>query len=77
MSAETGKHQGNKDPRLKEATISEEREDSWENLREDFRTSDRAANRRIFSRVTINEELDIVEGWPPPERKKNLLAALA
>jgi hypothetical protein len=32
MSAETGKHQGNKDRRLKEATTSEEREDIWKNF---------------------------------------------
>jgi hypothetical protein len=38
MSAKTGKHKQNKDPRLKEATISEKREDSWENLQEDLQT---------------------------------------
>jgi hypothetical protein len=62
MSTETGKHQGNKDPRLKEATKSEERGDIWENLREDFRTGARRTNSRIVGGVMKNEELDSVEG---------------
>jgi hypothetical protein len=65
MSAETGKHQGNKDRRLEEAKISEEREDTWENLRENHRAGDREANLRIFWPVTKYQGLDIMVGSPP------------
>jgi hypothetical protein len=62
MSAETRKHQGNKDPRCREATITEEREDVEENLPENHRAGDREANFQIFCRFAENQELDIVEG---------------
>jgi hypothetical protein len=71
MSAEIWKHQASKDPRLKEATISEEREDVWENLREKHRTGNRKADSRIFCRVTKNQELDIVEGSSPSETEED------
>jgi hypothetical protein len=56
MSAETGNHQGNNDPRLKEAIVSEERVDIWENFREDHRTG----NREESSRITKNRGMGIV-----------------
>jgi hypothetical protein len=48
MSAETGKHHGNKYPRLEEVTVSEERENTWENLMENRQTGDHKADSRIF-----------------------------
>jgi hypothetical protein len=62
MSAEAGKLKGNKDPRLKEATITEKRGHIWENLREELQTGEREANSRIFYCVTKNQGPDIVEG---------------
>jgi hypothetical protein len=70
MSAKTRRHQGNKDPRLKEGTISEKREDIRQNLRETHVAGDRETSSRIFCRVTKNEELDIVEGLAPTETEK-------
>jgi hypothetical protein len=69
MPAETGKHQGNKDPRLKEAITSEEREGIGENLRENYRAGDREENSQIFCLVAKNE-LAIVEGWAPSKTEK-------
>jgi hypothetical protein len=46
----------------KQLRISEELEDVWENLREDFREGDCYTSSRIFCRVTKNQGLDIVEG---------------
>lgn len=65
MSAQTRKHRGNKDPKLKEATISEKQEDILENLQEDIQTGEHEVNRRIFYHVMKNEEPDIVEGSTP------------
>jgi hypothetical protein len=67
MSVETGKHQGNKDPMPKEATISEGREGIWENLRENRRTGNREVNCQILYWVAENQELGIVEGSAPCE----------
>jgi hypothetical protein len=47
-SRSTGKHYWNKDPKLKEATTSEEREHIRQNLRENNQAGDREANRQIF-----------------------------
>jgi hypothetical protein len=57
MAAETGKHQGNKDPMLKEAIISEEREDIWENLWENRCTGNHELNSGICW-VTKKQRLD-------------------
>jgi hypothetical protein len=40
MSVKTGRYQWNKDPRLKEATVSEEGEDIWHDLQGDPRAGD-------------------------------------
>jgi hypothetical protein len=61
MSAETGKHKRNKDPRLKKAIISEKQEDICKKLREDLQTGECKAKSRIFCRVTQNQELDVAE----------------
>jgi hypothetical protein len=71
MSAETGKHQGNKVRRLEEATISKERENTWENLRESHRAGYREANRQVFCPVTKNQGLDIVEGSTPETEEEH------
>jgi hypothetical protein len=71
MSAETGKHQRNRDTRLKEATISEKREDIWENFPEN-----REANSWTSCQVADNPG-HWGGGRPPPKWKKSLLAALA
>jgi hypothetical protein len=70
MSAETREPQGNKNPRLKEAIISEERKDIWEILREDFLIGHSEANSRIFCRVTNYQKLDVVEGSAPSETEE-------
>jgi hypothetical protein len=57
---ECRKQHWNKDPRLKEAAISEERKDIWENLRENHRIGDRKTNSLIYQTLK-NEGLDIVE----------------
>jgi hypothetical protein len=54
ISAETRNHQGNKDPRLKEATTSEERDGIGENLWENH---------------PVKNEL-VVEGWVPSKTEK-------
>jgi hypothetical protein len=71
MSAETREHQG-KDTRLKEATISEEREDIWENLRENHHTGNPEVNSWVFCWVVENQELNIVEGSAPSEMEKEI-----
>jgi hypothetical protein len=48
MLATTGRYQWNKDPRFKEATMSEEGEDIWQDLQGDPRDGDRRQNSRIF-----------------------------
>jgi hypothetical protein len=67
---ECGRQHWNKDSRLKEATISEKREDIWKNLRENRGTGNREANSRIFCRVTKNQGLDTVEGLVPSETEE-------
>jgi hypothetical protein len=61
MSTETGNHQGNKDPRLKEASTTEEPENIVENLRENHRSANREANSQISCLIMKKQGLDIVE----------------
>jgi hypothetical protein len=67
---ESGRQHWNKDPRLKEATISDEPEDMWENLRKNHRTGNREANSWIFCQVTKNQGLNTVEGSVPSETEE-------
>jgi hypothetical protein len=47
-SSKTGRHQWNKGPRLKEATMCEEGEDIWQDLEEDRRARSQEANSQNF-----------------------------
>jgi hypothetical protein len=71
MSARTRKHHGNKDPRLKEATSSEKREDILENLRENHWAGD--CKRTARSSIGLYEMRDwaLWKGWPPPKQKRD------
>jgi hypothetical protein len=65
--------QSNKDPKLKEATSSEEGEGIWHDLQGDPRAGDRKDNSRILRQDAKNEYQDIIEGLAPPKRKKKPL----
>jgi hypothetical protein len=67
---ETGKQQWNKDPRLKEAATSEEREDIGQDLLENHLAGDCEGNSWIFHLDSENEYQDIMDGPASSELEK-------
>jgi translation initiation factor IF-3 len=63
------RQQVNKGPKNKTATARQDREDIRGVRQEGFRTGVREASNRDVLRVAETEELDLVEGSAPPERK--------
>jgi hypothetical protein len=61
ISGETGRHQWNKEPRLKGATQSEEGEDIRQDLRENNRAGDREVKSLVFCQDTENACQNFVE----------------
>jgi hypothetical protein len=69
-SGESGRQHWNKDPRLKEVTVSEEWKDIWEDFRENHHTGDCKVNSRIIYQTSKNEVLDIMEGSAPSKMEE-------
>jgi translation initiation factor IF-3 len=59
----------NKEPRHKTAAVSLDREDFIGIRQKGFQIGVCEASNRLVQRVAENEELDLVEGSAPPERK--------
>jgi hypothetical protein len=66
----TGRHQWNKDPRLKAATISQEGQNIQQDLEEDPRAGDGKENGQNFYQDSKNECQDIVEELAPSKTVK-------
>jgi hypothetical protein len=70
MLAKTGKIRGNKDPRLKEATVSGKRRTDLQDPQNDSRAGIHETSKWDVQGVTKNDEPDIVEGTAPSETEK-------
>jgi hypothetical protein len=71
MLSETGRHQRNKDPRLKETTTSEEGEDIWRDLQADPGARDCKEN-NWTARIKKMSVRTLWRGSAPSEIKKRL-----
>jgi hypothetical protein len=70
MSAKTRKIRGNKDPRLKEASISGKGRTDLQDPQNDPRAGIHEASKWDVQRITKNDEPDIVEGTAPSKMEK-------
>jgi hypothetical protein len=69
-SGKTRRHEWNKEPRLKGAIVSKEREDIWHNLWENHRSGDCEANSWVFCQDRKNKCQNIVEEPATSKHKK-------